>query len=189
MARRGGAPAARARAREQARPAAARRPRASRSYGARSRRARRGRGARGSGGRSRPRRPRACGGRRRRSPGRLGGGRARGPGTRARSRAGVEGSARGPRRRGAPVPESGRWRPAITRSNVLFPDPLGPRTATTSPVADVERDAVQRGRLPEPHADVLDREHQIQPPSARRRIRSTRKTEATVTPMRITASA
>jgi hypothetical protein len=56
-------------------------------------------------------------------------------------------------------------------------------------VPDLERDAGER-RLPaEPHAHVLDGEHQSHPPSRRGRTRSTTRTDVTVTAIRITASA
>ena len=42
-------------------------------------------------------------------------------------------------------PEVGLTRPATSRSNVDFPQPEGPRTATNSVAADVEAQAIERG--------------------------------------------
>ena len=102
---------------------------------------------------------RACGARKRRSRGRRGAERARDPGRRGRSHVGVAARRRGRRRRAGSGRRPARCRPAITRSSVVFPDPLGPRIVTTSPAPTLELRAVEGERLLEPNADVLHPEH------------------------------
>ena len=69
-------------------------------------------------------------------------------------------------------PASGRCSPAMTRSSVVFPEPLGPSTVTTSPVRDVERRVVERLLPVELDRHGVDAKHQNHPPR-RTRTRST----------------
>ena len=54
----------------------------------------------------------------------------------------------------------------MMRSSVVLPEPDGPSSATSSPAAIVERNAVQRRRLAESLDDVLDRDVDRARPSA-----------------------
>ena len=86
----------------------------------------------------------------RRSPARRGAGTAGCPGTRHRSRRRCGGQRVTSSPSHTTVPGCGHSSPAITRSSVDLPLPLGPRSATTSPEATVERHSVE-------HRSVADR--------------------------------
>ena len=87
-------------------------------------------------------------------------GTAGGPGTRGRCRGGGAARRPGPRRPSRPGRRRARASPAITRSSVLLPRPLGPRSATTSPVATVSDRSSSTVRPLEADGDVVDGQHQ-----------------------------
>ena len=51
-------------------------------------------------------------------------------------------------------PASGHSSPAMIRSSVDLPEPLGPRSAVSDPLGDVERDVVDRGEVAEALRDA-----------------------------------
>ena len=82
---------------------------------------------------ARPRRCRAASGRRRRCRGRRDAGTARSSGTRGRCRACGSAAASGRARRARSMPLVGDRKPAIRRKVVVLPQPLAPRSETSSP--------------------------------------------------------
>ena len=67
------------------------------------------------------------------------------------------------------VPASGSTKPAIARSSVVFPLPLGPSSAKSSPLLDAQVDIVERQRLAEApgHSLDLDDAHRGESPHRR----------------------
>ena len=54
------------------------------------------------------------------------------------------------------VPVSGKSRPAMMRSSVDLPPPLGPSSAVSLPVGDVQVDVLQRHEVAERAVDACD---------------------------------
>ena len=63
------------------------------------------------------------------------------------------------------APACGRSSPAITRSSVVLPQPLGPSSAVTLPRANLERNILEHGRLVIGKGQALD--HEAPPAHAR----------------------